>query len=96
MTSQRNTRVLDARPRIPGLLWGGLLFGGVLLIGLLGFTRLDNRLTHTMLASAIAVLLGLLLSLIYWLDHPFGRQVGVTPKSFDYTVQVFDGVDEDT
>jgi hypothetical protein len=49
-----------------------------------------------MLASAIAVLLGLLLFLIYWLDHPFGRQVGVTPKSFHYTVQVFDGVDEDT
>ena len=37
--------------------------------------------------------LGLLLFLIYWLDHPFGRQLGVTPASFDYTVQVFDGVD---
>jgi hypothetical protein len=40
LTSQRNTRVLDAKPRIPGLLWSGLLFGGVLLIGLIGFTRL--------------------------------------------------------
>ena len=35
-------QVLDAKPRIPGLLWGGLLFGGVLLIGLIGFTRLDH------------------------------------------------------
>src|SRR6185437_7441440 len=32
LTSQRNTRVLDTTPRIPGLLWTGLLFGGVLLI----------------------------------------------------------------
>jgi hypothetical protein len=96
LTSQRNTRVLDARPRIPGLLWGGLLFGGVLLIALIGFTRLDNRLNHMILSSAIAVLLGLLLFLIFWLDHPFGRQLGVTPTSFGYTVQVFDGVDQET
>jgi hypothetical protein len=48
------------------------------------------------LSSAIAVLLGLLLFLIFWLDHPFGRQLGVTPTSFDYTIQVFDGVDQET
>ena len=96
LTSQRNTRVLDAKPRIPGLLWGGLLFGGVLLIGLIGFTRLDNRRNHMILSSAIAVLLGLLLFLIFWLDHPFGRQLSVTPISFEYAIQVFDGVDQET
>lgn len=95
LTSQRNTRVLDATPRIPGLLWSGLLFGGILLIGLIGFTRLDYRRIHMILSSAIAVLLGLLLFLIFWLDHPFGRQLGVTPRAFDYTTQVFDGVDRD-
>lgn len=46
------------------------------------------------LSSAIAILLGPLLFLIFWLDHPFGRQLGVTPQSFDYTIQVFDGVDQ--
>ncbi len=70
LTSQRNTRVLDAKPRIPGLLWGGLLFGAVLLIGLIGFTRLDNRPHHMVLSSAIAVLLGLLLFLISGLTIP--------------------------
>src|SRR6516165_5432270 len=29
LTSDRNQRFLDARPRIPGLLWAGLLFGAV-------------------------------------------------------------------
>lgn len=96
LASQRNTRVLDFTPRIPGLLWTGLLFGGILLIGMIGFTRLDSRRNHMILSSAIAVLLGLLLFLIYWLDHPFGRQLGVTPASFDYSVQVFDGVDKAT
>lgn len=73
---------------------GGLLFGGVPRIGLIGFTSLDNRRNHMTLSSAIAILLGPLLFLIFWLDHPFGRQLGVTPQSFDYTIQVFDGVDQ--
>jgi hypothetical protein len=59
LTSQRNTRVLDAKPPIPGLLWAGLLFGAVVLIGLMGFTRLDNRRDHMILSSAIAILRGL-------------------------------------
>ena len=42
LASQRNTRVLDAEPRIPWLLWCGLIFGGVVLIGLMGFMRLDS------------------------------------------------------
>jgi hypothetical protein len=46
-----------------------------------------------LLSSAIAASLGLLIFLIFWPDHPFGRQLGVTPASFDYTVGVFDGVD---
>jgi Protein of unknown function (DUF4239) len=96
LTSQRNTRVLDAKPRIPGLLWSGLLFGAVLLIGLIGFTHLSNTLSHMVLSSAIAILLGLLLFLIFWLDHPFGQQLGVTPTLFDFSVQVFDGVDQGT
>ncbi len=56
LTSQRNMRVLDAKPRIPGLLWGELLFGGVLLIALVGFIRLENTRVHMTLASAIAIL----------------------------------------
>jgi Protein of unknown function (DUF4239) len=96
LTSQRNTRILDAKPRIPGLLWAGLLFGGGLLIVLIGFTRLDSSRNHMILSSAIAVLLGLLLFIIYWLDHPFGHQLGVTPAPFDYSIQVFDAVDQGT
>ena len=96
LTSQRNTQVLDARPRIPGLLWAGMLFGGVLLIGLMGFTRLESTPGHMILSSGVAVLLGLLLFIVFWLDHPFGRQLGVTPSPFQHAVQVFDGVDRGT
>lgn len=95
LTSQRNTRILDARPRIPGLLWTGLLFGGLVVLALLGFTRMDSRRGHIILSSAVAILLGLLLFIVFWLDHPFGHQLGVTPAPFQHSLQVFDGVDRD-
>ena len=96
LASQRNQRILDAKPRIPGLLWTGLLFGGVVLLGLGGFMRLDSARAHFALLSAVAVLLGLLLFVVYWLDHPFGNQLGVTSAPFEQSLTVFDSVDRGT
>jgi hypothetical protein len=94
LTSQRNTRILDARPRIPGLLWTGLLFGGLVVLAQLGFIRMDSKRGHILLSSAVAILLGLLLFIVFWLDHPFGHQLGVTPAPFQHSLEVFDGVDQ--
>jgi len=96
LASERNTRVLDAEPRIPWLLWFGLIFGGVLLVGLTGFLRLDSTRAHMVLSGAVALLLGLLLFVIYCLDHPFGSQVGITPAPFGHAIAVFDAVDKGT
>jgi Protein of unknown function (DUF4239) len=93
LASERNTRVLDAEPRIPWLLWCGLVFGGVLLVGLTGFMRLDSTRAHIVLSGSVAVLLGLLLFVVYCLDHPFGSQVGITPAPFQHSLEVFDAVD---
>ena len=96
LASQRNQRILDAKPRIPGLLWTGLLFGGVVLLGLGGFMRLGSVRAHLLLLSAVAVLLGLLLFIVYWLDHPFGNQLGVTSEPFEQSLSVFDSIDRGT
>ena len=96
LASQRNQRILDAKPRIPGLLWTGLLFGGVLLLGLGGFMCLGSVRAHLLLLSAVAVLLGLLLFIVYWLDHPFGNQLGVTSEPFEQSLSVFDSIDRGT
>jgi hypothetical protein len=96
LTSARNSRVLDALPKIPGLLWAGLLFGGVLLVALTGFVRLESKVGHVVLSSSVAVLLGLLLFIVFWLDHPFGTQLGVTSAPFERALSVFDAVDRGT
>jgi hypothetical protein len=94
LANDRNKRALDAAPRIPALLWAGLIFGGIMLVGLTGFMRLEHRLGHMILSSAVAILLGLLLYIVYWLDHPFGTQTGVTPEPFQHALVVFDIVDQ--
>ena len=93
LTSERNTRVLDAKPRIPWLLWCGLIFGALVFIALMGFMRLKSRRRHILLASAVSVLLGLLLYIVFCLDHPFGSQLGVTSAPFEHALEVFDAVD---
>ena len=89
LASERNQRILDAKPRIPGLLWTGLLFGGVVLVALGGFIHLGSKRAHLLLLSAVAVLLGLLLFVVFWLDHPFGNQLGVTSEPFEQTLNRF-------
>lgn len=96
LASERNQRILDARPRIPGVLWTGLLFGGVVLLALGGFMRLDSARAHLFLLGAVAVLLGLLLFVVFWLDHPFGNQLGVTSEPFEQSLVVFDSIDRGT
>lgn len=96
LASQRNQRILDATPRIPGLLWTGLLFGGVVLLGIGGFMRLGSARAHLLLLGAVAILLGLLLFVVFWLDHPFGNELGVTSAPFEQSLNVFDSIDRGT
>jgi len=96
LASERSQRILDAKPRIPGLLWTGLLFGGVVLVALGGFMRLGSARAHLLLLSAVAVLLGLLLFVVFWLDHPFGNQLGVTSEPFEQSLTAFDSIDRGT
>jgi hypothetical protein len=93
LASDRNQRILEAQPRRPGLLWAGLLLGGLVLVGLSGFMRLESTRGHLILSSAVALLLGLLLFIVYWLDHPFDNQLGITSAPFRQALYVFDAID---
>lgn len=95
LSTIRSARILDAKPRIPPLLWCALIFGGLVLIMLTSFMRLADNRAHVILVSAVTVLLALLLYLIFVLDHPFGP-MGVTPQPFSEAFVVFDLVDQGT
>ncbi len=58
--------------------------------------RLESTRGHLILSSAVALLLGLLLFIVYWLDHPFENQLGITSAPFKQTLYVFDAIDRGT
>jgi hypothetical protein len=93
LASDRATRIIDAKPRIPPLLFAALIFGGTVLVALTGFLRLGSTIGHMIVSGSIAVLLGLLLCIIFSLDHPFGNERGITPAPFQHALEVFDAVD---
>jgi hypothetical protein len=93
LASDRTTRIIDAKPRIPGLLWVVLVFGGTALVALTGFLRMGTTLGHIIVSGTIAILLGLLLCIPFRLDHPFGTDRGITPETFQRSFEVFDAVD---
>lgn len=96
LASDRTQRIIDTRPRIPPLLWLGLVFGGTVLVAFTGFLRLGSTIGHALVSSAIAVLLGLLLSIVFSLDHPLSTDPGITSAPFRHAIEVFDAVDRGT
>lgn len=92
LTTARSERILDASPHIPPLLWSALYFGGAVLIVLTSFLRLASDRGHMVLVGSVTVLLGLLIYLVYALDHPFGP-FGVTSHAFTQSLMEFDYVD---
>jgi hypothetical protein len=93
LASDRTERMIDTKPRIPALLWGGLIFGGIVLVGLTAFLRLTSTVGHAVVTSTIALLLGLLLCIVFSLDHPFETDRGITAVPFQHALEVFDSVD---
>jgi hypothetical protein len=51
---------------------------------------------HLVLSSAIALLLGLLLFIVFWLDHPFENPLGITYAPFQQSLGAFDAIDRGT
>lgn len=96
LASDRTQRIIDIRPRIPPMLWPGLVFGGTVLVAFTGFLRLGSTLGHRIVSSAIAVLLGLLLCIVFSLDHPLSTDRGLTSAQFRHALAVFDAVDGGT
>jgi len=93
LASDRTTRIIDAKPRIPGLLWAVLIFGGTVLVAITGFLRMGNTLGHAVVSSTIAILLGLPAVHPLSARPSFGTHRGITPETFQRSVEVFDAVD---
>ncbi|WP_406815997.1 DUF4239 domain-containing protein [Mycobacterium sp. M23085] len=96
LASDRNERIVGTKPRIPPLMWAGLIFGAVVLVGFTGFLRMGSTVAHVIVSSTVAVLLGLLLCVVFQLDHSYATDQRITSGPFRHALDIFDSVDNDS
>lgn len=82
ITEQRRTRILAATQRLPALLQV-LTYGGALVVILVTLLYgVENLKVELLFVGSIALLVGLSLTLVLVLDHPFAGEVSVSPRPF--------------
>ena len=94
LASHRTMRRIETQPHIPPPLWAGLIAGAIVLTTLTSILRMGSKAAHAALTSTIAMLLGLLLWIVFTLDHPSASEV--TSASFQHALKVFDVIDRFT
>ena len=96
LASDRNERIVGTKPRIPALMWAGLIFGAVVLVAFTGLLRMGSTVGHVIVSSTVAVLLGLLLCVVFQLDHSYATDQRITSGPFQHALDIFDAVDNDS
>ncbi|WP_145886539.1 DUF4239 domain-containing protein [Streptomyces sp. BK340] len=82
ITEQRRTRILAATQRLPILLQV-LTYGGALVVIMITLLYgVENLKVELLFVGSIALLVGLSLTLVLVLDHPFAGEVSVSPRPF--------------
>jgi hypothetical protein len=78
----RRLRLMDSRTGIHPMLWAILLIGGVATIGFTFFFGSENLWAQIMMASTLAIVVGLILFIILLLDFPFTGALSITSDAF--------------
>lgn len=96
LASDRNERIVGTKPRIPALMWAGLILGAVVLVAFTGFLRMASTVGHVIVSGTVAVLLGVLLCVVFQLDHSYATDQRITSGPFQHALDIFDSVDNDS
>ena len=90
LVDQRRLRLLEAGTGIPRVLWGVLVVGGIIVVGFTYLFGMENTRSHTLMISALAAIIALVLFTIYALDYPFAGISRVQPDGFELVLETFE------
>jgi hypothetical protein len=85
---ERSARIANVTTGIPGVLWWVVGIGAAIFIALVAMLDMEIH-VHLILASLLAVFLGLVIFLIAEMDMPFRGEISVSPGAFK---EVYDSV----
>ena len=90
LADARRMRLVAAEEDIPGVLWAVLIFGGIAAIGFTYLFGLENTWAHRLMVVTLAAVIGLVLSTIGALEHPFSGGARIGTGAFDLILERFE------
>ncbi len=94
LTQYRRLRAMQARERLPGILWAVLIAGGIITVAASCFFGVPNFRFHLLQVLVLTFLISLVLVAIADIDRPYQEQVKVQPEGFRYAVRTLHGGSE--
>jgi uncharacterized protein DUF4239 len=82
MTMSRELRLQNVSEAIPGVLWLTVVLGALLTIAFVWMLHMEWK-SQLLLSAAAAFFLGLMIFLIYAMDHPLRGAVALSPEAFE-------------
>jgi hypothetical protein len=87
----REARLLDARQRLPSILWIALVGLAINMMGFSFLVGMESRRLHLLTVGALATGITLVLFTIGILDRPFGTDFGVEAQPFELVLHEIEG-----
>lgn len=91
----RNKRILAASESLSWIVWAAAIGVGAVVISMTFILYADRFGPHAVMSTILAVLIGLLLFLMFVLDHPFRGPLGITAEPFEADSALSDQIDHD-
>jgi hypothetical protein len=86
----RRLRLVAAEEGIPGVLWSVLIFGGVAAVGFTYLFGMENTWAHRLMVVTLAAVIGLVLSTIGAMEHPFSGGARIGTGAFELILERFE------
>jgi hypothetical protein len=87
LTQYRRLRIMQARERLPVLLWAVLIAGGIITVAAACFFGVSNFRFHLLQVLVLSFLISLVLFAIADIDRPYQGLVIVAPNGFESVAQ---------
>jgi hypothetical protein len=88
----RRARIESSRAELPTAMWSVLIVGALISVAFTYFFGVRSFAAQALMVSALAALIGLVLSVILALDLPFSGGISVSSSSMSNTITEFDHV----
>ena len=91
----RDRRLNEAAQSLSWVMWLAAIGGGIITVGMSFVLYMERPIPHVVMTTVFAALIGVLLLVMAFLNHPFAGPVAIGPHAFESSRALFDRIDAD-